>query len=209
MTCPLAADQGSTKIVKISQLTCFFPKIRQNWNLGGFEIFKNQPHRGFQKSYLIEKYILEFKMSFIPKRFCFCCRQTSEELEAKNKTLKFCKDCQVAQYCDKECQRIDFLDYHKQVCAKMIKTTKVKLAEIELGSNVKGFDVNERKLNLVKLKNPAVDELFMKHLQFADYTIRCIIEMSRTHESYHGMELGLRKYLELMMTLQPAFLHLR
>jgi len=91
----------------------------------------------------------------------------------------------------------------------MFKPTKVKQAEVELGLNVKGFDVNESKLNLDKLKNPAVDELFMKHLQFADYNIRCIIEMSRVNESYHGMELGLKKYLELMMTLQPAFLHLR
>ena len=148
-------------------------------------------------------------MSFIPKRFCFCCKKASEELEAENKTLKFCKDCQVAQYCDKECQRIDFLDCHKQVCFKMMKSTKVKQAEVELGFNVKGFDVNERKLNLDKLKNPAVDELFMKHLLNADYIIRCIIEMSRVNESYHGMELGIKNYLELMMTLQPAFLHLR
>jgi len=91
----------------------------------------------------------------------------------------------------------------------MMKSTKVKQAEVELGFNVKGFDVNERKLNLDKLKNPAVDELFMKHLLNADYIIRCIIEMSRVNESYHGMELGIKKYLELMMTLQPAFLHLR
>ena len=177
--------------------------------MGGFKIFENQPHQGFQISYLIEKNNLEFKMSFVPKRFCFCCRKASEELEAENKTLKFCKDCQVAQYCDKECQRIDFLNCHKHVCVKMIKSTKVKHAEVELGFKVKGFDVNESKLNLDKLKNPAVDELFMKHLQYADYNIRCIIEMSRVNESYHGMELGLKKYLELMMTLQPAFLHLR
>jgi len=148
-------------------------------------------------------------MSFVPKKFCFCCRKASEELEAENKTLKFCKDCQVAQYCDKECQRLDFLDCHKHVCVKMIKSTKAKHAEVKLGFNVKGFDANESKLNLDKLKNPAVDELFMKHLQYADYNIRCIIELSRVNESYHGMELGLKKYLELMMTLQPAFLHLR
>ena len=91
----------------------------------------------------------------------------------------------------------------------MMKSTKVKQAEVELGFNVKGFNVNERKLNLDKLKNPTVDELFMKHLLNADYIIRCIIEMSRVNESYHGMELGIKNYLELMMTLQPAFLHLR
>ena len=148
-------------------------------------------------------------MSFVPKRFCFCCKKASEELEAENKTLKLCKDCQVAQYCDKECQRIDFLNCHKQFCVKMFKPTKVKQAEVELGLNVKGFNVSESKLNADKLKNPVVDDLFQKHVQYADYTIRCITEISRRGESYHGMELGIRKNLELMMTLQPVFLHLR
>ena len=37
-------------------------------------------------------------MSLVPKRFCFCCKKASEELEAENKTLKFCNDCQIAQY---------------------------------------------------------------------------------------------------------------
>merc|ERR1711971_661997 len=179
------------------------------WSLGGFKIFENQPHQGFQISYFIEKNNLEIKMSFVPKRFCFCCKKASEELEAENKTLKLCKDCQVAQYCDKECQRIDFLNCHKQFCVKMFKPTKVKQAEVELGLNVKGFDVSESKLNVDKLKNPVVDDLFQKHVQYADYTIRCITEISRRGESYHGMELGIKKNLELMMTLQPAFLHLR
>jgi hypothetical protein len=148
-------------------------------------------------------------MSLVPKRFCFCCKKASEELEAENKTLKFCNDCQIAQYCSRECQLIDFKNYHKQVCAKMVKPAKVKQAEVELGLKVKRFDVNKSKLNADELKNPVVEELFNEYGQYAEMTIRCRIEISRVWESYHGMEFGLKQKLELMMTLQPAFLHLR
>ena len=148
-------------------------------------------------------------MSLVPKRFCFCCKKASEELEAENKTLKFCNDCQIAQYCSRECQLIDFKNCHKQVCAKMLKPAKVKQAEVELGLKVKGFDVNKSKLNMDELENPVVEELFNQYSQYAEMTFRCMIEMSRQLESYHGMEFGLGKKLELMMTLQPEFLHLR
>ena len=148
-------------------------------------------------------------MSLVPKRFCFCCKKAAEELEAENKTLKFCNDCQIAQYCDRKCQLIDFKNYHKQVCAKMVKVAKVKQAEVELGLKVKGFDVNKSKLNADELENPVVEELFNQYSQYAEMTFRCMIEMSRQLESYHGMEFGLGKKLELMMTLQPTFLHLR
>ena len=103
-------------------------------------------------------------MSLVPKRFCFCCKKASEELEAENKTLKFCNDCQIAQYCSRECQLIDFKNCHKQVCAKMLKPAKVKQAEVELGLKVKGFDVNKSKLNSIdsrstqSTKNPELPE---------------------------------------------------
>ena len=148
-------------------------------------------------------------MSLVPKRFCFCCKKAAEELEAENKTLKFCNDCQIAQYCDRKCQLIDFKNYHKEVCAKMVKPTKLKQAEVKLGLKVKGFDVNESMLNGDQLENRVVDELFDQYSQYKEMTIRCIIELSRRCESYYGMEFGLGKKLELMMTLQPAFLHLR
>ena len=148
-------------------------------------------------------------MSLVPKRFCFCCKKASEELEAENKTLKFCNDCQIAQYCDRKCQLIDFKNYHKRVCAKTVKPAKVKQAEVELGLKVKGFDVNKKWLNVDELENPVVEELFQEYSQYSEVKIRCMIEISRVWESYHGMEFGLGKKLKLMMTLQPAFLHLR
>jgi len=91
----------------------------------------------------------------------------------------------------------------------MVKPAKVKQAEVELGLKVKGFGVNESMLNGDELENPVVEELFDQYTQYAEMTIRCSIEMSRRCESYYGMEFGLGKKLELMMTLQPAFLHLR
>ena len=91
----------------------------------------------------------------------------------------------------------------------MVKPAKVKQAEVELGLKVKGFDVNKSKLNVDELENRVVEELFDQYGQYAEMTIRCRIEISRVWESYHGMEFGLRKKLELMMTLQPTFLHLR
>ena len=91
----------------------------------------------------------------------------------------------------------------------MVKPAKVKQAEVELGLKVKGFGVNESMLNGDKLENPVVEELFDQYGQYSEMTIRCMIEIARVWESYHGMEFGLGKKLKLMMTLQPAFLHLR
>ena len=101
----------------------------------------------------------------------------------------------------------------------MYKETLPKEANNELALKLKGFDVNERKLDLDKfwrklpngklVQNQVLDDLYGNHLEYKEYVIRSLIELSRRGESYHGMELGMKKYFELMQTLQPAFLHVR
>ena len=48
-------------------------------------------------------------MSYDKKRFCFYCKLDSDQLEKLNKSLKTCGICKIAQYCGKECQKLDFL----------------------------------------------------------------------------------------------------
>ena len=58
-------------------------------------------------------------MSFVEKRFCFTCKLDTEQLKKKNKKLKTCSFCQIAQYCGQECQRLDFKLTHKLLCIKV------------------------------------------------------------------------------------------
>ena len=55
-------------------------------------------------------------MSLEEKRFCFSCKLDVEQLMKKNKKLKSCSFCKIAQYCGQECQRRDFKDNHKRIC---------------------------------------------------------------------------------------------
>ena len=86
-------------------------------------------------------------MSFEAKRFCFYCRQTSEQLEALGKTLKSCAICKTAQYCGTTCQAQDFLYVHKEMCANTFKPMRQGAIQIEESLKTLGFDVNERKLD--------------------------------------------------------------
>ena len=58
-------------------------------------------------------------MSFVEKRFCFTCKLDTEQLKKKNKKLKTCSFCQIAQYCGQECQLMDFKLTHKLLCIKV------------------------------------------------------------------------------------------
>ena len=118
-------------------------------------------------------------MSFQPKKLCFCCKKSSEELEASKKSLKSCDACKVAQYCGRECQILDYKHgTHKMLC-NMYKQTKPKEDTAELGLRLKGFDVNDRELDVEKLQNPVVDDLFNQHHLNREYVLRCVIEISR------------------------------
>ena len=61
------------------------------------------------------------KMSFEEKRFCFRCKLDAEQLMKKNKRLKTCSFCKIAQYCGQECQRQDFKDNHERICIEGFK----------------------------------------------------------------------------------------
>ena len=81
------------------------------------------------------------KMSFENKRHCFSCKLDSEQLMKKNKKLKTCSFCKIAQYCGVECQRRDWCDNHKVLCIEGFKDQhdlgeKAKKILIEKGHDV-------------------------------------------------------------------------
>jgi len=104
-------------------------------------------------------------MSFEKKRFCFYCKLDSDQLEKLNKSLKTCGICKLAQYCGKECQKLDFLPGnaikglsagyngsagHKSICTieykknmdlavKTEKAMKAKRVNLDVTRTQKGF----------------------------------------------------------------------
>ena len=73
-------QQSKLRTVSPRQLSSrgFFPKRRPNRNFGeiGFEIFKNQPHQGFQTSYLTVKNNIRFKIwVWYPRDFAFAVKR--------------------------------------------------------------------------------------------------------------------------------------
>ena len=66
-------------------------------------------------------------MSYENKRFCFSCKLDAEQLMKKNKELKTCTICKIAQYCGQECQRRDFKNNnHKRICIDGFKHMRDK-----------------------------------------------------------------------------------
>ena len=81
-------------------------------------------------------------MSFENKRFCFSCKLDAEQLMKKNKELKTCSFCKIAQYCGQECQRRDFKDNnHKRICIDGFKHMR------DLGEKAKNI-LEEKGYNL-------------------------------------------------------------
>ena len=145
-------------------------------------------------------------MSFEAKRFCFFCRQTSEQLEALGKTLKFCALCKTAQYCGTACQTQDFLlNNHKEMCTMTFKPMRKEAIKIEENLKALGFDVNERKLDTKKLSSNLLDLIMFQYLPIQDLSTRMVGEFARNYESYHGLESCLENTLRNIMSLQPTF----
>ena len=145
-------------------------------------------------------------MSFEAKRFCFYCRQTSEQLEALGKTLKSCAICKTAQYCGTACQTQDFLlNNHKGMCTKTFKPMREGTIKIEESLKALGFDVKERKLDTKKLSPKLMDLIMFQYLPMKDLSIRMVGEFARNYESYHGLESCLENTLKNIMSLQPTF----
>ena len=144
-------------------------------------------------------------MSFEAKRFCFTCKQTSEQLEPLGKTLKSCAICKTAQYCGTACQSKDFLLVHKEMCMKTFKPMRNEAIKVEENLKVLGFDVNESKLDTEKLSQNLQDLILGQYLPMKDLSIRMVGEFARNYESYHGLESCLENTLRNMMCLQPTF----
>ena len=86
-------------------------------------------------------------MSFEEKRFCFSCKLDAEQLMKKNKELKTCTFCKIAQYCGKECQRQDFKDNHKKICIDGFKPLR---------------DAGEKAKNILEEKGHNLDRSSLK-----------------------------------------------
>jgi len=110
--------------------------------------------------------IVPINMSYEKKRFCFYCKLDTDRLEKLNKSLKKCGSCKLAEYCGKECQRLDFHEGnendgylgHKIIC-EMYKGNVDLAAAAEKAMKAKGVVLNGRKTqNEFYQENPAVFE---------------------------------------------------
>ena len=146
-------------------------------------------------------------MSFEDKRFCFTCKQTSEQLALKDKKLKFCTNCKIAEYCGKECQLQDFVFAHKEMCNKVFVKLRKEAAEMEQKIKTLGFDVKETKVDFKKLSenNPQLLNLAAMYQQVKDVSIRVLGQMARIYESYHGLQSVLDQSLKSILEIQPTF----
>ena len=81
-------------------------------------------------------------MSYEAIRFCSNCNLKSEELDKLDppKVLKTCTICKIVQYCDRKCQRQDYVDRHKRLCVDLFKPTKDRAADAYAMLRAKGFD---------------------------------------------------------------------
>ena len=84
----------------------------------------------------------ELKMSYEAIRFCSHCNLKSEELEKLDppKVLKTCTICKIVQYCDRDCQRQDYVARHKRLCVDLFKPTRDRAADAYAMLRAKGFD---------------------------------------------------------------------
>ena len=87
-------------------------------------------------------------MSFENKRHCFSCKLDSEQLMTKNKRLKTCSFCKIAQYCGVECQRRDWCDNHKVLCIEAFKDQHDLGEKAKKILSEKGHDVDRSSLQV-------------------------------------------------------------
>jgi hypothetical protein len=153
----------------------------------------------------------------------------------KNKKLKTCSFCKIAQYCGVECQRRDWCDNHKVLCIEAFKDQhdlgeKAKKILSEKGHDVdrsslqEFFNDNDDVFQCIKKSNYQyiVDEencnlqiidmgqVFWTYVNCKYYSsAKGIGIIVRQGESYHGLQMALEAYLEAIMALQPNKMYLR
>ena len=102
----------------------------------------------FQPERKLQGFFLGKNMSFEDKRFCFSCKLDVEQLMKKNKKLKKCSFCKIAEYCGKDCQRRDFAANHKRLCIQGFKHNHDLGEKAKKILNEKGHDVDRSSLQV-------------------------------------------------------------
>ena len=179
-------------------------------------------------------------MSFENKRFCFGCKLDVEQLKLmkKNKKLKTCSFCKIAQYCGKECQRRDFADNHKLLCIQAFKHQHDLGEKAKKILQEKGHDVDRRSLQEFYDDNDVIfqdikdsnfmvihdgtsrnlpdpgslvnlGQVFKMYINCKTYNVKAMGKIARHAESYHGLQLALEAHLEAIMMLQPDRMYFR
>ena len=178
-------------------------------------------------------------MSFDDKRFCFSCKLDTEQLKKKNKELKTCSSCKIAEYCGEQCQRRDFKDTHKRLCIQGFKRhrdlrEKAKNILVEKGHDVdrsslqEFYDENDVIFQCVKKSNYMfihdgasgrlplergiivdLGQVFKTYINCTYNSVKFMGKVARQGESYHGLRLALEAHLEAIMILQPNRMYFR
>jgi len=165
-------------------------------------------------------------MSYEAIRFCSYCNLKSEELEKLDppKVLKTCTICKIVQYCDRKCQRQDYVARHKRLCVDLFKPTKDRAADAYAMLRAKGFDPYTKETSMKFFEDNedlynsvfsigkcdhSIGVLFSVYNHSKSMGTRFLGEIARKHQSYHGTQIALDAYLENMLNLQPTAFHLR
>ena len=76
--------------------------------------------------------------------------------------MKTCSYCKIAQYCDTQCQKEDFRNLHKRLCAKNYKRFSDLAPKLESALKARGHDVNRNSLEAFYKDNDAVFQRIMR-----------------------------------------------
>ena len=92
-----------------SQIPCFWEAQPTGCSKGNCPFMHVKiKHDPYVPESVVPTTIFPINMSYEKKRFCFYCKLDTDRLEKLNKSLKKCGSCKLAEYCGKECQRLDF-----------------------------------------------------------------------------------------------------